>query len=476
MRKSKIFMLFAMAVAMTNVNAQSGNYRIVDTGQDVCYDNTKEIIPPTIKSKFYGQDAQHQGNEASYTDNGDGTITDNVTGLIWQKEFAIMSYTQAIETLKTFNLAGKKDWRLPSIKEAYSLMLFSGNDINPEAGMDSESAGVPFINTEYFDFQYGANGNRIIDSQMLSSTLYVGSSDKEALVFGVNFADGRIKGYGMRLGGNDKEFMVRFVRGNEYGENEFVDNGDGTISDVATSLMWSKTDSKKGMNWVEALDYAKKMNKINYLGFSDWRLPNAKELQSIVDYTRSPATTSSAAIDPVFSTSAMVNEAGVIDYPFYWTSTTHARAGEEGGTAAVYVAFGRSLGNMASILGGGQRPGGGESRGNDDNGSSMRGQGGPGGGMGGGGRSGGGMGGGMGGSGGGPGGGGMGQGGPGGSGGGPGGGQRPEGVAANWIDVHGAGSQRSDPKTGNASKYANGNGPQGDAIRIDNYVRLVRDL
>ncbi|MFI3281819.1 MAG: hypothetical protein R3Y44_07615, partial [Rikenellaceae bacterium] len=46
----------------------------------------------------------------------------------------------------------------------------------------------------------------------------------------------------------------------------------------------------------------------------------------------------------------------------------------------------------------------------------------------------------------------------------------------NWIDVHGAGSQRSDPKSGDASIYASGNGPQGDAIRINNYVRLVRDL
>ena len=41
-------------------------------------------------------------------------------------------------------------------------------------------------------------------------------------------------------------------------------------------------------------------------------------------------------------------------------------------------------------------------------------------------------------------------------------------------DVHGAGAQRSDPKTGNAEDYPFGHGPQGDVIRIDNYVRLVR--
>lgn len=43
-----------------------------------------------------------------------------------------------------------------------------------------------------------------------------------------------------------------------------------------------------------------------------------------------------------------------------------------------------------------------------------------------------------------------------------------------WHDVHGAGAQRSDPKTGNPSDYPTGHGPQGDAIRIYNYVRPVR--
>ena len=42
------------------------------------------------------------------------------------------------------------------------------------------------------------------------------------------------------------------------------------------------------------------------------------------------------------------------------------------------------------------------------------------------------------------------------------------------MDVHGAGAQRSDPKTGNAGDYPQGHGPQGDVIRIDNYARCVR--
>jgi len=45
-----------------------------------------------------------------------------------------------------------------------------------------------------------------------------------------------------------------------------------------------------------------------------------------------------------------------------------------------------------------------------------------------------------------------------------------------WIDIHGAGSQRSDPKFDDGTDYSEGHGPQGDAIRIYNYVRLVRDI
>ena len=45
-----------------------------------------------------------------------------------------------------------------------------------------------------------------------------------------------------------------------------------------------------------------------------------------------------------------------------------------------------------------------------------------------------------------------------------------------WQDVPGAGAQRSDPKNGDPNDYPTGHGPQGDAIRIQNYVRCVRTI
>ena len=82
-----------------------------------------------------------------------------------------------------------------------------------------------------------------------------------------------------------------------------------------------------------------------YAGYSDWRLPNAKELQYLVDYTRSPDTTRSPAIDPIFQTSSIRNEAGQKDYPFFWTSTTHLD-GPVAPSGAVYISFGRAIGQM----------------------------------------------------------------------------------------------------------------------------------
>ena len=43
------------------------------------------------------------------------------------------------------------------------------------------------------------------------------------------------------------------------------------------------------------------------------------------------------------------------------------------------------------------------------------------------------------------------------------------------MNAHGAGAQRRDPKAGNPARYRRGLGPQGDEIRIYNYVRYVRN-
>ncbi|WP_299490428.1 DUF1566 domain-containing protein [uncultured Shewanella sp.] len=336
-----------ITIPMEASNTDSVNqFPLVDTGQITTFNNFNAIKAPQKEESFYGQDAQHLKNIPSYTNNHDGTVTDNVTGLQWQQSFEVMSYQQAIDKLKHFKFANHTDWRLPSIKEAYSLMLFNGIDISARNMSRSGQHRKPFIDINYFDFEYGANGRRPIDVQMLTSTAYQGTTmGGNQTLFGVNLADGRIKGYPLmdprtRSG---KMYSVRFVRGStEYGKNHFKNNQDGTVSDLATQLMWQQDDNQQAISWQNALLLAQTRNKENYLGHNDWRLPNAKELQSIVDYNRSPSATHSAAINPLFNVTSIIDEGGQINYPFYWTSTTHKN--QQGGGSAVYVCFGEALG------------------------------------------------------------------------------------------------------------------------------------
>lgn len=404
-------------------------YRVVGTGQTSTYGDQGAIAPPKPGQPFYGQDAQHPGPTARYQDNGDGTVTDLNTGLMWVRaRGAKVPWGAAVAGAGASRVGGWSDWRVPTIKELYSLINFTG-------GFHLRATdSTPYLDARVFEFIYGneARGERGIDCQDWSATPYASRTmGGIPTVFGVNFADGRIKGYPRRFpGGREARMYVRYVRGNPaYGTNDFRDAGDGTISDRATGLTWARADSGKGMNWREALAWVQARNQEQYLGRGDWRLPNAKELQSLVDYARSPDTTDSAAIGPLFESTRITNEGGKPDYPYYWTGTTHLDGPpDRRGAAAVYVAFGRALGWM-QFHPGGPPPGV-----------------------------------------------------PGPDVAGPGAGRPPRlngyssggPVDSALLDVHGSGAQRSDPKAGSAADFPRGRGPQGDVIRIDNFVRLVR--
>lgn len=403
-----------IAICASSIFAQT--YPIVGTGVTKFFNNTNEISEPSPGEIFYGQDAHYPGNLPSYTDNGDNTISDNVTALMWTKSADLngdgvinvsdkISYSNAPGVADTVSIGGYNDWRVPTIKELYSLMDFRGLDPSGWTGTDI-SLLTPFIDDSYFDVGYGDAdaGERIIDGQYVTTTKYVSTTmNGDETMFGLNLVDGRIKGYptGPMMGQQeDKGYYAYFVRGNtEYGINKFSNNNDGTVTDSATHLMWMQADSDSAMKWQAALAWAELKNSESYLGHNDWRVPSIKELQSILDYTRSPATHGTAAIDPVFSCTEITVEDGVTkDFPFYWSNGTHENM--TNGSNGNYMCFGSAYGWMYDQMQGGY----------------------------------------------------------------------------NFWDVHGAGAQRSDPKDGNPDDYPNGHGPQGDVIRVYNYVRLVRDF
>ncbi|MHC4250557.1 MAG: DUF1566 domain-containing protein, partial [Planctomycetota bacterium] len=76
-----------LALALVALEARPAEpYAMVDTGQERCYDDRREVEYPSAGEPFFGQDAQYVGNLPAYRDNGDGTISDLVTGLMWQRD------------------------------------------------------------------------------------------------------------------------------------------------------------------------------------------------------------------------------------------------------------------------------------------------------------------------------------------------------------------------------------------------------
>ncbi|TXR53891.1 DUF1566 domain-containing protein [Reinekea thalattae] len=368
-----------------------------DTGQSKQYDTEGKVLAASSSSLYTGQDASVVGNELGYVDNGDGTITDLNTGLMWQKAYdsTRRNLADTVEHVENMELAGYDDWRVPTIKELYSIANFDGELIKPE----DEGESQPYIDTDYFDYQYD---RLAFAGQFWSSTVYV-KNDVQNLTehggiqgaFGFNFSDGHIKSYetGLYFDGTEMPTnafvpgcFVRAVRSTTtLYDMDYVDNGDETVTDQSTGLMWAKNDSGETMDWVEALEYAENSE---LAGYSDWRLPNSKELQSLVDYEKQ----SFPAINTDVFNVSLDSFDSVEDAYYFWTSTTQG----DFKWTAVYVAFGQAW-----------------SKKNSD--------------------------------------------------------------ATEYYDWHGAGAQRSDPKTGEPSDYELASEMASDYISINNWVRLVRD-
>ena len=259
---------------------------VPDTGQTKCYDNNGEILCPQPGESFYGQDAQYSGPARSYTKLGqngtpladtatqaDGWIMtrDNVTGLIWEiktddgsihdKDNIYTWYDSNpatnggyagtagngtdtedfINALNAANFGGFSDWRMPTIKELSSLV---------NSGIASPG---PTIDTTWFPHTRS--------SYYWSSTTYANNTYG---AWHVGFYYGHV----VVSGNKSSSYYVRAVRAGQSNESNFIDNGDGTVTDTETGLMWQKATAPGTYNWQNALSYAE---GLTLGGHSDWR-------------------------------------------------------------------------------------------------------------------------------------------------------------------------------------------------------------
>jgi hypothetical protein len=262
-----------------------------DAQQDpVTNDDIVSLLPDTGQTTSYtsteGEDADFTINSPSYTDNGNGTITDNITGLIWQKtDGGEMTFESASSYCESLNLGGYSDWRLPSCVELFSINSY--DKVNPA------------LNTLYF--------TKTAAEYWWTSEV---RADNASNVWVVN-AGGGIGAHPKTetiSAGGAKKFHARAVRNPQTPSNteHYKENGDGTVTDNFTGLVWQQSKAQNLMTWEEALRYA---SGLTLAGASDWRVPNVKEIQSLND---------TKLIKPSFNKNYFTN----VQSGNFWTSTT----------------------------------------------------------------------------------------------------------------------------------------------------------
>lgn len=326
--------------------------KLPKTGQTTCYDSLGSVI----NCANTGQDGDLQKGVAwpnpRFTDNGDGTVTDNLTGLMWLKDANCantvkydpdstgnggVTWQHALDFVAAINAGtysscgvGYTDWRLPNRKELRSLTDYSR--YNPTL-----PAGHPFSNVQFLYWSsttYASDTNSAWDVNMYYGMVYDDNKTNDDSVWPVRDAaiiatimlpkTGQSTKYAT---GDDGDLQ----KGVAWTEPRFADNGDGTVTDNQTGLIWLKdancihsqypsfdADDTAGdgmVTWQHALDFVAGINAGTYSNCggsrTDWRLPNENELESLIDASQ---------YSPVLPTS----------YPFinvrnfYWSSTTYA--------------------------------------------------------------------------------------------------------------------------------------------------------
>ncbi len=262
------------------VNAWAGSTVLPDTGQTACYDNDKEIVCPLPGEAFYGQDANYQGEGPAYRNDGD-TVTDLVTGLVWQQadDGVSRNWDDAATYCQDLDLGGYADWRMPSIKELLSIV---------DAGRFYPAFNPVFTSTTSTAYYWSGTPFASSSSQAWHVGAYAGVSNCQAKTL---------------------PDRIRCVRGGPMGTPSYVDNGNDTVTDRTTGLMWEKTGSDAGMSWEAALA---RCEAAETGGYADWRLPNKRELEFLVDVSRYDP-----SIDLAFTKLGNL----------YWTGTTYVQTG-----------------------------------------------------------------------------------------------------------------------------------------------------
>jgi hypothetical protein len=269
----------------------------------------------------FGEDRDYTRNPMGFTVSEDEQIvTDNNTGLMWERhlnwrwdkttppkgewrpqdvftykdgEPRRRPYHEGVQYCKNLQLGGYDDWRMPNMKEGHTIAHYA--TARPTIWIKyfkDTDAGLP---------GYGDRGKGGIWAGPLGS-------DHNNSGWHLGFIDGHMMGYPRT--GYKTTRCVRADNNGTYFLPEFVDNGDGTVTDKVADLMWLQTADTVKHDWEGSIQYCE---DLVFAEYDDWKLPSNKELSSTVDLR-----VNKPAIDTDFFPDT--------DYKaYYWSRTPETR-------------------------------------------------------------------------------------------------------------------------------------------------------
>ncbi|HUO18445.1 MAG TPA: DUF1566 domain-containing protein, partial [Steroidobacteraceae bacterium] len=300
-----------------------------------------------------------------FVDNGDGTVADLLTGLVWLRDAACLApavWATALSEvadlksgqcgLSDGSAAG--EWRLPNLNELASLLDASRSAPavgGPFANLPAAASGsVYWTSTPYWQgagsATFSAWAIRLSDGRYVNgddangSNVMASASNGVWAVKGASGAAVTLMSTGalVPFGAADDATLAR---GAPLPQSRMIDNGDGTVTDAATGLVWLKQADCISATWSGALAAIAGLGS-GQCGLTDgstagqWRMPNRAEMQSLEDRGQN---NHALYFDETFTTAfagAIPTQSAIFvsmpEFEYYWTSTTDAASPGEAWT------------------------------------------------------------------------------------------------------------------------------------------------
>jgi hypothetical protein len=331
MNRRLILTDFVLMLLFAGLCHAAGVIKLPQTGQVKCYNASgTEIVCAGTRQDGEIRPGVNWPNPRFTAGTGAEAdcVIDNLTGLMWPKNGNLTGSTSntwndAINYANNLTLCGHSDWRLPNVNELESLI--NANESNTYAWLNSQV----FSNVQGTDYWSsttvaGAAGAWIVS--MGSGGLIWGNKVNDYFVWPVRTGQVGVSVVSLPKTGQTASYRTGddgdLQKGAAWPNPRFIVQTD-CVTDTLAGLIWARDANLPGSQktWQEALSFA---NSRTLCGYSDWRLPNRKELMSLVDRSQSgPALPSGHPFDNVLS-------------DFYWSSTTNGNDTETAWSVYMY--------------------------------------------------------------------------------------------------------------------------------------------